>query len=677
MKKLFLTNVLILITTTFIFGQINLPDSIYIYNEAKQKDYFYIQKDVFCFNFSDNSVLDIELPSYVDTVFSYDNSYSTFNAVCFSNSCSEIERFNFVNYIMGLENFNSVAMGISPQQEIHAKQMYYPTDDLILVTFKDPKLSISEIEKFGQRYNLTLVYSPRPKLPSSVSWTYVFQNKTPRTIEHTTIYLSNIINEAETELVELAEPNTFSAFPLSCEAPIDEMNESPDNNNYTWYINNEGGNIFNGDIGIADADADICECWNEGLTGEGIKVGIIDFGGFEINHPDFLGANIPFIRDIKNNDSTTTNVYYEDDSTSWSHAMLVGGLIMAQPNNISNNTGHAIGVSYNSTFIPYLCGENIGFPGGANNLILDAIHKAIFDEIDVLNMSLGLSIPGTLSGQLYNAVITGRPNPNNPNKKRGMVVVAAIGNDDMQHGTGQGSSAIFPANKSYTLGVGYSTPEDYRASTSSSTEGTYSWGMPANSGSDYGNITLHFDVVAPGVVIRSTNFINGEGNGYLVRTGSSLSSPIVASIVALVLEEKPDLKYDEVISIIRKGAEKVHSTLDGGIYQYGTDGNGYNNKMFYGRVSCINSFNIATTLGIEEEEYISTFVKHIDEGLYVVETEIETSKNIILYSMDGRLLLNKTIQGKSIEINLKSFPKGIYLLKINNQEFRFETKLVH
>lgn len=45
--------------------------------------------------------------------------------------------------------------------------------------------------------------------------------------------------------------------------------------------------------------------------------------------------------------------------------------------------------------------------------------------------------------------------------------------------------------------------------------------------------------------------------------------------------------------------------------------------------------------------------------------------------MDGRLLLNKTIQGKSIEINLFFFPKGIYLLKINNQEFRLETKLVH
>jgi|SRR5690554_418172 len=677
MKKLFLIKVFVFLVYVCTIGQSILPDSIYIYDENKQKDWYYIQKDVININLTDNSVLNINLPEYVDTMYSYDNSYSIFNTICFSNESTEMERLNFINSVINLQNFNSIALEISREQETYDKYLHYPTDDLIMVTFKNPMLSNSEIASFAQRYNLTLVYTPSSNLPTEVSWTYVFQNKKPRSIEYSSIYLSNLINEIELDLVELAEPNTYSVKPYSCDVPIDELSDSPDNNNYTWYIQNDGGDIYNGDIGIPDADADICECWEEGLTGNGIKIGIIDFGGFEANHPDFIGADIPFIFDATTKQKHLGgSFYYTNDSTTWSHAMLVAGTIISQPNNINNQNGYSIGFAHNATFYPYLCGNKL-ITGQSNNHILNAIHQAIEDEVDVLNMSFGLGTPGTLSGQLANAIAIGRPNPNNPNKKRGMVVVAAIGNDDMQHGTGQGSSAIFPANKSYTLGVGYSTPEDYRASTSSSTEGTYSWGMPANSGSDYGNITLHFDVVAPGVVIRSTNFINGEGNGYLVRTGSSLSSPIVASIVALVLEEKPDLKYDEVISIIRKGAEKVHSTLDGGIYQYGTDGNGYNNKMFYGRVSCINSFNIATTLGIEEEEYISTFVKHIDEGLYVVETEIETSKNIILYSMDGRLLLNKTIQGKSIEINLKSFPKGIYLLKINNQEFRFETKLVH
>lgn len=171
--------------------------------------------------------------------------------------------------------------------------------------------------------------------------------------------------------------------------------------------------------------------------------------------------------------------------------------------------------------------------------------------------------------------------------------------------------------------------------------------------------------------------MNGEGNGYLVRSGSSLASPIVASIVALILEKMPSLTYEEVQNIIRNGAEKVHSSQDGGQYQYGTNGNGYNNKMFFGRVSCINSLNLATSLGIENEAISSTAIKYIDQGLYVIETEYVNPKNVLLYSLDGRLLLNETVQGKNIEINLNSFPKGIYLLKINNQEFRLETKLVH
>ena len=85
----------------------------------------------------------------------------------------------------------------------------------------------------------------------------------------------------------------------------------------------------------------------------------------------------------------------------------------------------------------------------------------------------------------------------------------------------------------------------------------------------------------------------------------------------------------------------------------------------------------AISLGIENEAISSTAIKYIDQGLYVIETEYVNPKNVLLYSLDGRLLLNETVQRKNIEINLNSFPKGIYLLKINNQEFRLETKLVH
>lgn len=674
MKKLFLIKVFIFLVYASTLGQSILSDSIYIYDENKQKDWYYIQKDVINVNLTDNSILNINLPDYVDTIYNYDNSYSVFNTICFSNESTEMERLNFINTIINLTNFNSIALEISREQETYDKYKHYPTDDLIMVTFKDPGLSLSEIESFGQKYNLTLVYTPSPNLPSEVSWTYVFQNKTPRSIEYTSIYLSNIINENESDLVELAEPNTFSVKPYSCDVPIEELSDSPDNNNYTWYIQNDGGDIYNGDIGTPDADADICECWEEGLTGNGIKIGIIDFGGFEVNHPDFIGADVPFIYDATTQQKHFgESFYYTNDSTTWSHAMLVAGTIISQPNNINNQNGYSIGVAHNATFYPYLCGNKL-ITGQSNNHILNAIHQAMEDKVDVLNMSFGLGTPGTLSGQLANAIATGRPSPNNPNQKRGMVVVAAIGNDNKN--LAFESASIFPANQARTIGVGYSTPEDYRATTSNG-EGDYLWGMQQNEGSHYGPIPLHFDVVAPGVVIRSTNYINGEGNGYLVRSGSSLASPIVASIVALILEEKPSLTYDEVQNVIRNGAEKVHSTQAGGPYPYGTDGSGYNNKMFYGRVSCINSLKLATSLGIEQEAISSTVIKHIDQGIYVIETEYSTSKNVLLYSLDGRLLFNETVQGENIEINLNSFPKGIYLLKINNQEYRFATKLIH
>lgn len=679
MKKIFYICLVVILYCNTIISQINIPDSIYLYDENHQKDWYYVQKDMFSFNFDDNYIYDLELPNYIDSTSTYSNSYSIFNSVYFSNTSTNEQREEFINDLKNYDNFKSYAWGISRNQGVeYSESKYFPTDDLIFVTFKAPNLPTEKINHFANKYNLDLVYEPSIELPANNSWTYIFQLRKNKKIESmSTIYLSNQINENETNLIKLAEPNAFSAIPFSCDPHIDELSNSPDNNNYTWYINNEGGDIFNGDIGVPDADADICECWEEGLTGQNIKTGIIDFGGFERTHPDFLDADINLYNAKMEGQPTlinTPNFYYDDDSTSLSHAMLVSGTIISQPNNINHPNGYSIGVAYNSTFYVYLCGPQI-ITGGSNSYIITALHQAIKDEIDVLNMSFGIGVAGTLSGQLSNAITTGRPDPNNPSNKRGMVVTAAVGNTNNE--PPYASVPIFPANQTKTIGVGYSTPEDFRATTSSG-EGNYSWDMPAGSGSIYGGLPYHFDVVAPGVIIRSTNLVNGQGNGYLVLSGSSLASPIVASIVALILEEKPSLTYQEVQNIIRDGAEKVNSTLNGGPYQYGNSGNGYNKKMFFGRVSCINSLNLATLLDIDQEYLSSIKIKNIDEGRYIIETTDDSFKNLYLYSLDGRLLINKSVKTESIEVNINQYPKGIYLLKIDNgHSYPFSTKLVH
>lgn len=680
MKKILFASMIIIAISHTLSGQINMPDSIYVYNANKQKDWFYIQKDVFCFNLNDNSTYNGNLPDFIDTLFTYSNSYSVFNAVCFSETATDLMKNNFINEIINSNKFNTLAYGISPKQEKYSKKKYYPTDDLLLVVFNNPSIPDSDLAYFTQKYNLDLVYKPSSDLPSGYSWTHIFKLR-----EHskekilTSVSLSNQINENEPNLVKLAEPNSFSAIPFACDA-INELSASPDNNNYTWYIGNDGGTVYDGHNGVADADADICECWNEDLSGNGIKIGVIDFGGFEMNHPDFIGADIPFIFDATTNSvKYSQNLYYDNDSTTQSHAMLVGGIIIAQPNNIQGNNGYSIGSAYNATYYPYLCGNTLITGGGSISYIAQAISKAILDKVDILNMSFGLGMHGTLSIQISNAVETGRPDPINSSIKRGIVITAAVGNTDSYVYTASPYHVepVYPANQSETIGVGYSTPEDYRATTSNiGVEGTYSWGMPAGSGSIYADNTYHFDVVAPGVVMRSTNYVHGYGNGYLVVSGSSLASPLVASIVAMILEKRPDLTYQQVQEVIRQGAEKVNSTNVGGPYDYlGT--NGYNQKMFFGRVSCINSLHLAETLGIDKISQANVKVRDMGDGTFIIDaTDIPLSE-IRFYGLDGKLLFEKDNIGNSLSIDLRNYPQGMYVLNLIDTKGRFfSTKLI-
>lgn len=231
MKEIKLPLTLILISIfNFTFGQQpDIPDSVYLYQENAQKEWFYVQKDVFCFNLIDNSNYNGYLPGFVDTIFSYSNSYSNFNAVYFSSSSTITERLGFENYIKNLDGFKSIAWTISRTQNEYQGYNFYLTDDVIMVTFNDPLLQLSEIDSFASKYGLELVYQPPSSLPNEVSWTYSFILKNhPNNKNLTTIKLAQEINEQEDTLVMLADPNVFSVELLSLDVSVDKLSNSFD-----------------------------------------------------------------------------------------------------------------------------------------------------------------------------------------------------------------------------------------------------------------------------------------------------------------------------------------------------------------------------------------------------------------------------------------------------------------
>ena len=89
-------------------------------------------------------------------------------------------------------------------------------------------------------------------------------------------------------------------------------------------------------------------------------------------------------------------------------------------------------------------------------------------------------------------------------------------------------------------------------------------------------------MVAPGVNILTLGFQNNSSYSFEVTQGTSVASPQVAAIAALVLSINPDLTNIEVNDIIEKTAQKV------GGYSYtiasGRPNGTWNDHMGYGLV---------------------------------------------------------------------------------------------
>ncbi len=298
-----------------------------------------------------------------------------------------------------------------------------------------------------------------------------------------------------------------------------------------------GRNLF-ANVPSTDWNLDLInapESWVQGYTGQGIIVAVLDTG-VNYNHPD-LAANIWVnAAEIANNGIDDDDNGFVDDIRGWSfvdadtndpmdfdgsdnigHGTHVAGTIAA----LNNNFG-ITGVAPNAKIMP------IRVIGGSDDLFKErfdtnlaaGIRYAVDNGARVLNISLGNDPGDPPLVQTRLALKYAQ--------QFGAIAVMASGNERLDGATRPINPASYAAQG---LGIAVGAINRKRA--------VADFSNPA------GNRALNF-VVAPGVGIRSTVL----GENYEVFDGTSMATPHVAGVVALMLSANPSLNATQVEEIL-------------------------------------------------------------------------------------------------------------------------------
>jgi len=269
--------------------------------------------------------------------------------------------------------------------------------------------------------------------------------------------------------------------------------------------------------------------------GAGVSVAVID-SGVDYLHPD-IAANIPLIGyDYVYNDS------YPEDGTG--HGTHVAGTIGA----IGNNSRGMIGIAYLSKIFPIRVLNERGWNLALNSDLISALNQALNNGIKVINMSLITPGYSDLLDQACNLLYDA-----------GISIIAASGNGG--HDQIGDNEVNYPAGYTSVLAVGSTNQNDEL--------------------SEFSNYGDWVDVTAPGENILSLfsknalracvnagstaclsdiRYSHDSTYGYGVSDGTSMATPHVSGLAALLYSYDQQLTVSEVLSIITLTTDQINTS---------------------------------------------------------------------------------------------------------------------
>ncbi|TWT27868.1 S8 family serine peptidase [Planomicrobium sp. CPCC 101110] len=322
--------------------------------------------------------------------------------------------------------------------------------------------------------------------------------------------------------IEVPENESIDAFIEDLEKQKDVKSVEPDFFVKLDYVADDPDLI---DFQYHHKSIGTARAWDITLGSPEVIVAIID-DGIDLNHID-----------LKNQIVSHHNMVEGKTFTKGEHGTHVAGIIAG----VVNNKAGGAGVAPKTKIMAI---DVFDRDYALISDIVEGIYKAVDGGADVINMSLGSYAPSTA---LETAVQYAY--------NKGVVVVAAAGNDAL-------SDSHYPSSYKNVISVASTTSEDKQ--------------------SDFSNYGPTVDLAAPGTDIFSTL----PNNAYGWMSGTSMASPVIAGVAALLKAKEPLLTNKEIANRLFLTAKDLG--VAGKDVKYG-----------YGRVNTFNALkNIDNTVPV-------------------------------------------------------------------------------
>ena len=273
--------------------------------------------------------------------------------------------------------------------------------------------------------------------------------------------------------------------------------------------------------GVQGADIGTLAAWEFGTGHKGVVVAVLDTG-VDYYHPD-LAANVWLnsgeiagngIDDDDNGQIDDVHGYdfVSDDSDPMDdhgHGTHVAGTIGA----VGNNRIGITGVCWEVGLMAVKSFDETG--NGEISTAIEGIRYAIENGAQIINASWGNNERSRALEEVIREA-----------HEAGVTFVAAAGNDNSE-------SLFFPAAYDHVIGVAATDARDRRSRFS-----------------DFG---AYVDLAAPGENIFSTL----PNNAYGFFSGTSMATPHVAGVAALVLSRRPEFTNDQLENILRNAVDLI------------------------------------------------------------------------------------------------------------------------